>query len=49
MNPHFFTAPFLLTHSYFIYCYLLHFTAFYRKLRQFTVIYDILLQNYISS
>ena len=49
MNPHFFAAPLLLTHSYFIYCFLLHFTAFYRKLLQFTVIYDISLQNYISS
>ncbi len=49
MNPHFFTTPFLLTHSYFIYCTLPHFTAFYCTLRQFTVIYDILLQNYIPS
>ena len=33
MNPHFFTTPFLLTHPYFIYCNLSHFTVFYRKLR----------------
>lgn len=48
MNPHFFTVPFLLTYSYFIYCTLSHFTAFCRTLRQFTVIYDILLQNYFK-
>lgn len=33
MNPHFSAAPFLLIYSYFIYCILSHFTAFYRKLR----------------
>ena len=32
MNPHFFAAPFLLIHSYFIYCTLLHFIVLYDNL-----------------